>query len=217
MEFIGKTKRTGYFGSAVLNGHPDRTSKNAIHEFLHNLDAMLEMCGEERLSHPDQMSRNMETLLAEVPGGFEHLGLTDGDVRALVEAELRDELHYPWPAQLVYYQQAIERVGRENYGALLKHFGERTTRKPRTQLYENYIVPQGVEAYQVAYTAAGGLTKLEHFLLKNCTIAGHKLEVCWNRDRRGRQMDGYRVYLRWQDCFQSTAACALGGGNLILG
>ena len=46
--------------------------------------------------------------------------------------------------------------------------------------------------------------KLEHFLLKNCTIAGHKLEVCWNRDRRGRQMDGYRVYLDDKTVFKAA-------------
>ena len=36
---------------------------------------------------------------------------------------------------------------------------------------------------------------LDWFLLKDCTLAGRKLDVCWNRDRRGAEADGMRIYL----------------------
>ena len=163
MAFLGGPGETSYFGSAVLADRPGGPSKTALHEYLHNLDAMFEYIGDERLFHPDHMSRNMETLLSEVPGGFEQWGYTDDEVREMVEAELRNEIHFPWPTQLVYYEQALLRIPRAEYGALLKNFGTRAPRQPRERLYEHFILPEGCEPYQVYFTEYDGL---EHVIVE---------------------------------------------------
>ncbi len=36
---------------------------------------------------------------------------------------------------------------------------------------------------------------LKHLLLLNCHLAGHRLELCFNRDRKGADQAGWRIYL----------------------
>ena len=36
---------------------------------------------------------------------------------------------------------------------------------------------------------------LSHLLLLNCHVHGHKLDVCFNRDRQGKDSPGFRIYL----------------------
>jgi hypothetical protein len=36
---------------------------------------------------------------------------------------------------------------------------------------------------------------LDYFLLTNCKLAGRKLDICYNVDRKGELEPGYRVYL----------------------
>jgi hypothetical protein len=36
---------------------------------------------------------------------------------------------------------------------------------------------------------------MEHFILNNCLVAGHEIEVQWNRDGDGNTVPGYRVYV----------------------
>jgi hypothetical protein len=45
---------------------------------------------------------------------------------------------------------------------------------------------------------------LDWFLLKDCHLAGCKLDVCWNRDRRGQAADGLRVYIDGRLVFRSN-------------
>jgi len=161
MDFLGSAGRTSYFGSAVLVSHPDRTSKNATHEYLHNVDAMFEQIGDSRVFHPDHMARNMEQLLREVPGGFEQHGFSDDEMRAMVAAELRNEIHFPWRTQLVYYRQALERIPRADYARLLRGFGRRVQLEPRTRLYERLILPAGAEAMQLWWYEAPGAEPVE--------------------------------------------------------
>lgn len=43
------------------------------------------------------------------------------------------------------------------------------------------------------------------FLLKNCHIAGAKLDVCWNRDRRGADSPGFRVFVNGSPAHRSDS------------
>jgi hypothetical protein len=45
---------------------------------------------------------------------------------------------------------------------------------------------------------------LSHFLLLNCHVHGRKLDVCFNRDRQGRESAGYRVYLDGKLAFRAA-------------
>jgi len=45
--------------------------------------------------------------------------------------------------------------------------------------------------------------KLKHLLLKDCRLAGHRLDICLGRDRRGRAAPGYRVYLDGKLAFRA--------------
>ncbi len=44
---------------------------------------------------------------------------------------------------------------------------------------------------------------LSWFLLKDCQLAGHKLDVCWNRDRRGQEARGLRICLDGKQAFRA--------------
>lgn len=160
VDFLGEAGRTSYFGAAVLISHPDGPSKVAIHEYLHNVDAMFEAIGDPRLSHPDHMARNMETLLSEVPGSFERWGYSDDEMREMAKAELRREASFPWSTQLVYYEQALKRIPREDYARLLTRFGRRAQREERKHLYDSFLLPRGVEPYQVYFEETPGMARL---------------------------------------------------------
>jgi hypothetical protein len=45
---------------------------------------------------------------------------------------------------------------------------------------------------------------LSHLLLLNCHVHGHKLDVCFNRDRQGKDSPGYRVYLDGKLAFRAA-------------
>lgn len=62
--------------------------------------------------------------------------------------------------------------------------------------------------------AEGGQTRLivdpfpfgfTHLLLTNCSVHGHRLDVCFNRDRRGAAAKGYSVYLDGKVVWKGTA------------
>jgi len=46
---------------------------------------------------------------------------------------------------------------------------------------------------------------LKHLLLTNCHVHGHRLEVCFNRDRRGGEQSGYRVYFDGRLAYRDAA------------
>ena len=44
---------------------------------------------------------------------------------------------------------------------------------------------------------------LEHFVLLDCRVRGRRLDVCWGRDRKGRSVEGYRMYLDGKVVFKA--------------
>jgi hypothetical protein len=44
---------------------------------------------------------------------------------------------------------------------------------------------------------------LTHLRLTGCQLAGHRLDVLWNRDRRGREQPGYQVILDGRVAFKA--------------
>lgn len=50
--------------------------------------------------------------------------------------------------------------------------------------------------------------QLTHMLLRDCRLRGRRLDVCWNRDREGREQPGYRVYLDGRLAFRAKQPAA---------
>ncbi|MCB1221372.1 MAG: hypothetical protein H7A35_07835 [Planctomycetales bacterium] len=126
MAFMGQAGRTGYYGSAILNSHPDNIHKVAIHELLHNIDGLFRTAGMPGdFLNADDMAANIELLLREQPGCFEAVGFTDEAIRGLADREMRKEAGFPWEAQLVYYEWMLRRTPRDSYARLLLNYGER--------------------------------------------------------------------------------------------
>ena len=50
--------------------------------------------------------------------------------------------------------------------------------------------------------------ELEHFILHNCLVAGHEVEVQWNRDRFGNALPGYRVIVDGETVHSSESITA---------
>jgi len=158
---LGAAGRTSYYGAAVLKSHFITTGRVALHEYMHNLDAMFEMAGlGDRFYSSDDMEAHMPQMLAERPGLFEPLGYDDAAMLDLAQKSERGEAGFPWRTQLLYYQWSIERTPREDFARLLARYGTREKLRPRARLYDAYVLPQGERAYQIEFPEPGGRPSL---------------------------------------------------------
>lgn len=154
---LGEPGKVSYFGSAVLRSHPDGVSKVALHEFLHNIDAMFAVAGmPEEFISSDDMAKSMEKLLNERPGAFQGLGYTDEEMRELAEKELRKEAGFPWRTQLIFYRWLLERTPKEDFLRLFPRLGTIAQAQSRRKLYEKVFLPNKAEFYQLAFDAMEG-------------------------------------------------------------
>jgi hypothetical protein len=105
----------GYNSIGVFAWDAGRISQIMIHEVLHNIDDMFSMSGmPDAFLNSDEMSRNMETLLAERPGAFRPQ-YDDDEMLVYAERELANRATYPWAMQLIYYAWMLQRTPRDDW------------------------------------------------------------------------------------------------------
>ena len=149
---LGEAGRTSYYGAAVLKSHFVTTGRVALHEYLHNIDAMFSAVGMDGAFYSsDDMEQHMPEMLAERPGLFQQFGYDDAAMLDLADKSSRGEAGFPWRTQLVYYQWMLERTPRSDFAQLLKRFGERVKVAPRSVLYDSFILPEGDAPYQIEF------------------------------------------------------------------
>ena len=155
VQLLGEPNRMSYFGAAVLKDLPDITSKIALHEYLHDIDAMLAVSGHpDWFFSPDDMAKLMDLLLSEQPGAFEVLGYSDSAMKELAEKEAKREASFPWRTQLIYYRWMLERTPKAHFLRVFPHLGYVAPRSRRRLLYHHFILPEGEKAYQIAFDRA---------------------------------------------------------------
>ncbi len=154
---LGEPSTMSYFGSAVLKSHPDRVSKVALHEYLHNVDAMFTVAGiPDAFISSDDMAKSMQKLLKERPGAFEALGYTDEDMLRLAEKELRKEAGFPWRTQMVFYRWLMERTPKEDFLRVFPSIGALKQGVERRRLYEKAFLRNEAIFYQVIFDPKEG-------------------------------------------------------------
>jgi hypothetical protein len=154
---LGEAGRTSYYGAAVLKSHFVTTGRVALHEYLHNLDAMFSTAGLDGAFYSsDDMEQHMPEMLAERPGLFQQFGYDDAAMLDLADKSSRGEAGFPWRTQLVYYQWMLERTPRSDFAQLLKRFGERVKVAPRGVLYDSFTLPEGDAPYQIKFDGGRG-------------------------------------------------------------
>lgn len=149
---LGAAGRTSYYGAAIVKSRFVTTGRVALHEYLHNLDAMFEMAGmPDGFYTSDGMAAYMPQQLAEQPGAYSALGYSDAEMLDLAEKEARGEASFPWRTQQVYYSWMLQRTPREHFAQLLARYGTRERQRQRTRLYDSYILPNAEIAYQIEF------------------------------------------------------------------
>ncbi len=151
VSIMAKPSKVSYFGAAVLKSHPDGISKVALHEYLHNIDAMFNVAGlENTFISSDDMAKSMERLLSERPGAFNSLGFSDEEMIELARKEINKEASFPWRTQLVFYRWLLERTSKEDFLRIFPKLGTIAQRTERDVLYERMYLPNNSKAFQIA-------------------------------------------------------------------
>ncbi|HKJ92924.1 MAG TPA: hypothetical protein VJ957_07135 [Longimicrobiales bacterium] len=118
----------GYNAIGVFAWNPGRIAQVAVHEMLHNLDDMFSRSGmADTFLNPDEMSRNMPTLLRERPGLFRPY-YTDAEMLAFARREKAGREMYPWWMQRLYYAWMLERTPAGAWNGL--RYGRMARRAP---------------------------------------------------------------------------------------
>jgi len=108
----------GYNSIPVMGRDPNTIGQVLVHEVLHNLDDMFGRSDmPDGFLNADEMSRNMNRLLADRPGAFIPR-YTDADMVAFAERERQGREGYPWALQLVYYGWMLERTPKADWDRL---------------------------------------------------------------------------------------------------